>query len=242
MSIFSKLYKEDAQKAYKDIMSLYQEKWYLVVNYLYFANMISNWLLGNKKLNKPYYNSLIWGDFLLPDWIAMKLYYQKYFSVDLHNLNWTDFSDYLLKNLPIWSYNLILYWAKSEIISKASRNAWIKYDFNTYYFQDWYSDFKFDVLKKVPTWKINILMVWLWTPKQEIWVNENIELIKEYKLLVFTQGWTFDFWSWNEKRAPKIFIKYKLEWLWRFITNPKKNFKKVMYSFYLINYLWKNKK
>lgn len=239
MTIFSKLYKKDSKNALKDILSEYEKKWFLIVNYLYFANMISNWIIWNKNLNKDFLDALLLWDFLLPDGIAMKLYYKKYFRIDLPNLNWTDFSELVLEKLEKWSFNLVLYWAKKEVIKKASKNIWDKYDFEVFYFQDWYSDFKFDALNLLPKWKINILMVWLWTPLQEIWVKNNIENIKKYNLLVFTQWWTFDFWAGNEVRSPKIFIKFKLEWLWRFITNPKKNFKKVLYSFYLFYFLFR---
>jgi exopolysaccharide biosynthesis WecB/TagA/CpsF family protein len=60
-------------------------------------------------------------------------------------------------------------------------------------------------------------------------------------LLAFSQGGTFDFWAGTEKRAPKIFLKLKLEWFWRLITNPKKNFKKVYYSLFLFWYFWKKR-
>ena len=241
MAIFSKLYKNDSKNALKNILASYKQKDFLVVNYLYFANMISNWLLWKKKLNKDFYDAIMDWDFLLPDGIALKLYYKKYFWVELQNLNGTDFSDYLFQNLKKWSFNLVLYWAKSEVIEKAAKNIWKKYDLIVNYFQDWYKEFDFSALEKLDSWKINIFMVWLWTPKQEIWVRNNLENIKKYKLLTFTQWWTFDFWAGNEKRAPKIFIKLKLEWLWRFITNPKKNFFKVLYSFYLFYYLAKKK-
>jgi len=241
MTIFTKLYTKSKESAFKEIIKTYKEKWFLVVNYLYFANAISNWIIWNKRVNKDFLHAITLGDFLLPDWIALNLYYKRYFGINLPNLNWTDFSEYLLQNLKPGSYNLILYWSKKDVIKKASENIEKKYNIKIFYFQDWYSEFDFGVLKKMPKNKINIFMVWLWTPHQEIWVKNNIENIKKYKLLTFTQWWTFDFWSGNEKRASSIFIKLKLEWFRRFITNPKKNFKKVLYSFYLFYFLLKKK-
>lgn len=275
MTIFTKLYTKNKESAFKEIIKSYKEKWFLIVNYLYFANIISNWIIWSKKVNKEFLDAITFGDFLLPDWIALNLYYKKYFGLNLPNLNWTDFSNFLLQNLKPGTYNLILYWSRKDVIKKASKNIESKFNLKVSYFQDWYSEFNFSKLdeiisdfyipsvssktQSIKDWdsnsfslfqennkslqgqKINIFMVWLWTPRQEIWVKNNIENIKKYKLLTFTQGWTFDFWAWNEKRAPNIFIKLKLEWLWRFITNPKKNFKKVWYSFYLFYYLFKKK-
>lgn len=239
MSIFEKLFLSSETKAISEILKSYKEKWYLVVNYLYFANLISNWIIWNKSLNKDFLDSLESWDFLLPDWIALKLYVKKYFNKDLQNLNWTDFSINFLSNLEKESFNLILYWSQKEVIKKASnfieKKLWIK----IFYFQDWYSEFEFEKLENLDRTKINIFMVWLWTPKQEIWVKNNLENIKKYWLLTLTQWWTFDFWSWDVKRAPKIMISLKLEWLWRVILNPKKNFKKVLNSFWLFWYLLK---
>lgn len=239
MKIFEKLFLWNEKKSIIEILKLYNEKWNWVVNYLYFANLIENWIIWNKKLNNEYLKSLENWDFLLPDWIALKLYTKKHYKKELENLNWTDFSINFLSSLDKEEYNLILYWSKKEVIEKATyfveKRLWIK----VFYFQDWYSEFDFKKLENLWKNKINILMVWLWTPKQEIWVSNNLENIKKYWLLTFTQWWTFDFWSWDVKRAPKIIINLKLEWLWRVILNPKKNFKKVLNSFWLFWFLFK---
>lgn len=239
MKIFEKIYTWNSTKVLNEILTVYEQKKYLVVNYLYFANLISTWILGNKPLNKDFLSSLEEGDFLLPDGIALKLYAKKYFNLNLDNLNWTDFSEYIFQNIDKSDFNLILYWSKKDVIQKAQENISKKYDFEVYYYQDWYRDFDFEQIKNIWNDKINLMMVGLWTPLQEVWTKNNIENIKKYNLLVFTQGWTFDFWAGNEKRAPKIFINLKLEWLWRFITNPKKNLSKVINSFYLFYYLLK---
>lgn len=273
MTILEKIYKNNTKEAFKDIIKKYKEQWFWVVNYLYFANLVSNGIISWKKVNREFLEALGAWDFLLPDGIALQLYYKKYFWLSLSNLNWTDFTEYILKNLKSDEYNLILYWAKKEVIEKAVLNIEQKYRIKIAYFQDGYSEFDFGKLewlndnfsfswgkwrlsesqfekqigwvsefternKKNGSEKINIFMVWLWTPKQEIWIKNNLENIKKYNLLAFSQWGTFDFWAGNEKRAPQIFINLKLEWLWRFITNPRKNFKKVWYSLYLFYYLY----
>lgn len=277
MTIFEKIYKFDKKQALKDIIKRYKEQWFWIVNYLYFANLVSNGIISGKKINRAFLEALSHWDFLLPDWIALQLYYKKYFWISLKNLNGTDFAEYVLKNLKPEEYSLILYWAKKEVVEKAVENIEQKYGIKITYFQDGYSEFDFEKLDELwkdfyfswETWKlvwiprlneiqsgwvfegyevnnknsfskqkINIFMVWLWTPKQEIWIKNNLENIKKYNLLAFSQWGTFDFWAGNEKRAPQIFIKLKLEWFWRFLTNPKKNFKKVWYSLYLFYYLY----
>lgn len=242
MKIWEKIYTFDKITALKDILQTYQEKWFWIVHYLYFANLVANGILSGNNINTEYISSLEAGDFLLPDGIALQLYGKKVFWIDLENLNGTDFSEYVLQNLKKEEYNLILYGAQKKVIKKAVENIEKKYNIKVVYFQDWYREFEFEKLENIPSDKINIFFVWLGTPKQEIWIKNNQEFIKKYHLLTFSQWWTFDFWAGNEKRAPKFFLHLKLEWLWRFITNPKKNFKKVWYSLWLFYFLLKSRK
>ncbi len=82
------------------------------------------------------------------------------------------------------------------------------------------------------------MLIWTWTPRQEKRIQENIENIKKYNLIVFSVWWLFDFLSWEEKRAPKLIRKLNLERLWRAITKPKKNLKKTLNSLKLFKYLY----
>lgn len=239
MSVFKKIFTWSKKQAYIEIINKYNLKWFLIINYIYFANLVLNWIIWNKKINSEYQTSLLDWDFLLPDWIALNIYFKKLYKKNLQNLNWTDFLEYFLSNINKEKINLILYWTKKEIIKKAVKYIENKFNIKPFYYQNWFSDFDFWVLEKLPINKINIFLLWLWTPKQEIWIKNNLENIKKYNLMIFSQWGTFDFWAWIDKRAPKIFQKLKLEWLFRVITNPKKNFKKVLYSFYLFIYLFK---
>lgn len=243
MTLLSKLYAQNKTQAVKDILKIYQEKKSAVIHYMYFANAISNGVVWHKKLHKDFYHALLDGDFVLPDGIALQLYYKKYFWIQLPNLNGTDFSEYFFSHVSPEKVQVILYGGKQKVVKKASEYLFSKYSISPFYIQDGYSDFRFEALDKLSSGKINILLVGLGTPLQEIWTQKYKDMIQKYQLLVFTQWGTFDFWAGNEKRAPNIFIKWKLEWFWRLITNPKKNFKKVWYSFYLFYYLsWYKKK
>ena len=131
----------------------------------------------------------------------------------------------------------MFFWAKEDIIKKAQKN------FEEYYWikvkkaYDWYNEFDFSVFEGV-TW-YNILLVGLGTPLQEIRILENMENIKKYNIMVFWVWGLFDFLGWAEKRAPYMIRKAKLEWFYRLLTNPKKNFKKVYYSLFLPYFMLK---
>lgn len=240
MDLFHKIFLWNASQAKDAIVTTYDEKWWGVVNYIYFANLIKSAILWGKNKDHSYISALENGDFLLPDGIALYKYYKKYFGKELSNLNGTDFLPYFLENIER-KYCLICYGAQKEVIETAMKQI----SYPVVYFQDGYRVFEWEKLEKIiseNSHKIPILLVWLWTPLQEKWIEKNLENIKKYHLLVFSQWGTFDFWAGKDKRAPKWVQNMHLERLWRVILNPKKNFKKVWYSLYLFWYLVKKEK
>jgi N-acetylglucosaminyldiphosphoundecaprenol N-acetyl-beta-D-mannosaminyltransferase len=54
------------------------------------------------------------------------------------------------------------------------------------------------------------------------------------------QGGTFDFWVGEQKRSPKLVRKLKLERLWRFIADPKRNYKKIVDSLGILVYIFRS--
>ena len=54
-------------------------------------------------------------------------------------------------------------------------------------------------------------------PRQEILMDE---LIKEHPALYMGLGGSFDVYTGTKKRAPKIFLKLNLEWLYRLLREP----------------------
>lgn len=65
-----------------------------------------------------------------------------------------------------------------------------------------------------------ILFVCLGAPKQEKWIYENREKLNVR--LCLGVGGTLDVLSGEAKRAPEIFLKLNLEWLYRIASNPSR--------------------
>jgi UDP-N-acetyl-D-mannosaminuronic acid transferase (WecB/TagA/CpsF family) len=83
------------------ITHTYKNKGFCIVHFLYFATIVLN-KLDIKILPENgniFTQSLISGDFLLPDGIALQVLYRKYFKQEIPNLNGTDFLSYFLSNL-----------------------------------------------------------------------------------------------------------------------------------------------
>ncbi|CAA6807560.1 MAG: Probable UDP-N-acetyl-D-mannosaminuronic acid transferase (EC [uncultured Sulfurovum sp.] len=76
---------------------------------------------------------------------------------------------------------------------------------------------KIKLLRDLKKTKPDIVFVAQGSPKQEFLMDE---LISEYKALYMGLGGSFDIYGGNKKRAPLIFLKLELEWLYRLIQEP----------------------
>lgn len=71
----------------------------------------------------------------------------------------------------------------------------------------------------------NVVLVGLGNPKQTKWIYKYKDRLPNIKLFM-ALGATIDFEAGNIKRAPTIFQKLALEWLYRFVKEPKRLFKR----------------
>ena len=81
-----------------------------------------------------------------------------------------------------------------------------------------------EIANKINAHDVDIIWVSLGAPKQEYFMSKLVPHLN--KGVLFGLGAIFNFYSGdkNTKRAPQLFLKYKLEWLYRMIQEPKKNF------------------
>ncbi len=81
-----------------------------------------------------------------------------------------------------------------------------------------------EILAKLEAARPDILLVAFGAPKQEKWVNMHI---RQWQVPVSIGiGGSLDFLAGTQKRAPRIFQKCALEWLWRMFSDPKRLFKR----------------
>ena len=259
-STLQKISTTNFQETANNIVSTYDEQWHCVVNFIYFSQIVSQHVFSTAKKKtekeKEYKKLILKADFLLPDWIALQIFYYlaatfRVIKTDkkrLPNMNWTDFTPFFLNDTKqkYWSQriNILLYGSTPKVVEKVKDNLSLKW-YNVIYIQDWFSEFDWikaeEALNEyVDT--INILLVARSTPKiplQELWTSRNYQKIIDNKLLVMNVWWLFDFIAWVQKRAPKLFRKLKLEWLWRLCSQPKRNRKKVVNSLMIIPYIFR---
>ena len=109
-----------------------------------------------------------------------------------------------------------------SIIKKAKQyniNINQKYpNINIVGFSDGYVEDKDKVMQEIISLSPDLILIALGVPNQELLINKYIEKAK--KGVFIGVGGTFDVLSGCKKRAPKLFIKLNLEWMYRIICEP----------------------
>lgn len=97
-----------------------------------------------------------------------------------------------------------------------------------------------DALIKGRAFLPEILLVGFGAPKQDLWIAENINKITSVRIAAGIGG-TFDFMTGRQKRAPKTFRSFGLEWFWRLLRQPWRlaRINRAIFVFYLL--ILKNK-
>ncbi|MDB4779797.1 WecB/TagA/CpsF family glycosyltransferase [Akkermansiaceae bacterium] len=88
-------------------------------------------------------------------------------------------------------------------------------------------DFNYaEIAKKINISKPDIIWVSLGAPKQEYFMSKLLPFLD--KGVLFGFGAIFNFYAGDQgiQRAPNVYLKLKLEWLYRMMQEPKKNFQR----------------
>ena len=80
------------------------------------------------------------------------------------------------------------------------------------------------ILRMINSAEPDVLLVCLGAPKQEAWTFQHRVEIKAAVTLCV--GGTIDFIAGKQKRAPEVFRKSGVEWVWRVCTNPRRLWKR----------------
>ncbi len=70
------------------------------------------------------------------------------------------------------------------------------------------------VLRQINESGAEVLFVCMGHPRQEKWISDNLSKLKNIKIALALGG-SIDVYAGKAERSPDIFIKMRLEWLWR---------------------------
>jgi len=81
------------------------------------------------------------------------------------------------------------------------------------------------------TLKPDVIFVAQGSPRQEFLMDE---LIKIHPALYMGLGGSFDIYGGDKKRAPKLFLDFHLEWLYRLLKEPTRVGRQIIYIKFMI--------
>lgn len=215
-NIYSTLYKKNKKSCYELIENNLRisKKTFIVT-----ANP-ETYMLSKKddEMKSIIYNN---ENLIVPDGISI-VKTASYFGIDLkERITGVDLCSYLLKLADENKYSLYLFGSTSDVIEKLVNVIKGKYsNINILGYSNGYEKDKDAIMKKIVKLNPDICLVALGIPYQEKLINKYIDTAK--KGIYVGVGGSFDVLSGTKKRAPKIFIKLNLEWLYRLICEPKR--------------------
>lgn len=132
-----------------------------------------------------------------------------------------EFTELLLKLANIKSKSVYFYGSSKECIEKLVEITKQKYPHAVIAgYQNGYDLEAEEVMEEIYELQPDIVLVALGVPAQEMLIAKNYH--RFYQGIFMGVGGSFDVLSGCKKRAPEIFIKLNLEWLYRICREPKR--------------------
>ncbi|WP_226581204.1 WecB/TagA/CpsF family glycosyltransferase [Halobacillus litoralis] len=135
--------------------------------------------------------------------------------------------------------SVFLYGAKPGIAEEAKDRLKEKYpNLKVAGVLDGYEKDEAKVIRTINESEADILFVALGSPRQEYWIVDHM---KDLNVNIFQGvGGSFDVISGRVKRAPAIFQRFGLEWLYRLISEPWRIKRQIRLPLFLLK-VWKDK-
>ena len=149
-----------------------------------------------------------------------------------------DFASSLLEKMAQSGKSIFLLGAKPGIAELAGQN--LKDRFPGLVIagsEDGYFSGSRQVIEKINSARPDVLFVCLGAPKQELWMAEYIGQL--HVKLCAGLGGSLDVFAGRVKRAPAVFQKLGLEWLYRLLCDPRRIKRTMILPLYLLTLVWK---
>ena len=136
-----------------------------------------------------------------------------------------DLGKALIEKFTASGKSVAMIGAKPGVVDSAVVNLSKEYqNLNVVYSHDGYFDNDEDIIESVISANPDLILVALGSPKQEFFIHNIKEKLPNATLIGL--GGSFDVWAGVVERAPKIYQKLGLEWLYRTLKEPKR-FKRI---------------
>lgn len=160
-------------------------------------------------------------DLVLPDGIGV-IYGAKILGTPLkERVPGIDFASCLMEKLSERNGRVYLLGAKPGIAEKASNNLKERYvGLNVVGYHDGYFADDLPIIEEINRLKPDLLLVCLGVPKQELWMQTHLHDLDVG--LMAGLGGSLDVFSGAVQRAPIMWQKLGLEWLYRLLNEPSR--------------------
>jgi N-acetylglucosaminyldiphosphoundecaprenol N-acetyl-beta-D-mannosaminyltransferase len=161
---------------------------------------------------------------LIPDGIGVVFAAQLLGLGKLFRVPGSDLMPEICKRSVEKGYKIFLYGSSAKVNAKVMKSLRKRYTgINIVGNQHGYlnEDEHNELIEQINRSKAEILFIALGSPRQEIWMKQNLAKLTTVKVCQGVGG-TFDVLAGSVKRAPKLFLYLNLEWLYRLITNPSR--------------------
>lgn len=212
--ILEKIYNEEENIFYsilEDLLITNKKKFIITVNPEIIMKSYKNIEIKEMLLND--------NNILVPDGISI-IKKAKQYNINIkERITGVDISSKALEICNKNTKSIYLFGSKKEVLDKLIININQKYpNINIVGFSDGYVEDKDKIMQEIISLSPDLILIALGVPNQELLINKYIEKAK--KGVFIGVGGTFDVLSECKKRAPKLFIKLNLEWLYRIICEP----------------------
>ena len=212
--ILEKIYNEEENIFYsilEDLLTTNKKKFIITVNPEIIMKSYKNIEIKEMLLND--------NNILVPDGISI-IKKAKQYNINIkERITGVDISSKALEICNKNKKSIYLFGSKKEVLDKLIININQKYpNINIVGFSDGYVEDKDKIMQEIISLSPDLILIALGVPNQELLINKYIEKAK--KGVFIGVGGTFDVLNGCKKRAPKLFIKLNLEWMYRIICEP----------------------
>ena len=174
--------------------------------------------------NSDFANIINTSEMVVPDGIGVQIGL-KILGSNVKRIAGIELGKALLMKAAHENKKVALIGAKEEVISLAVENLKNEIpNLNIVYSHNGYFDNDLEILQDITQSGADIVLVALGSPKQEFFINQLKDKLPNSVMIGL--GGSFDVWAGVVKRAPEIYQKLGLEWLYRTVKEPQR-FKRI---------------
>lgn len=181
-------------------------------------------MINNAVQNPEFAEIINNAELVIPDGIGVQIGL-KILGYNVRRIAGIEFSRRMVEECAKSEQSVALVGAKPEIVQKAKENLEheIQGLYVTYAHDGYFRDDD-EILNELKIRQPRLVLCALGSPKQEEFILKAKELLPD--ALFVGVGGSFDVWSGVVERAPEIYQKLGLEWLYRTVKEPKR-FKRI---------------